>query len=41
FVVALDQEVAVPDVGQVRYDLAFGGAFYAYVDAASVGLSCA
>jgi trans-L-3-hydroxyproline dehydratase len=24
----------------VRYDLAFGGAFYAYVDAASVGLTC-
>jgi trans-L-3-hydroxyproline dehydratase len=30
--------VLVPGVGEVRYDLAFGGAFYAFVDAASVGL---
>ncbi|MEM8486149.1 MAG: proline racemase family protein [Bacteroidota bacterium] len=40
FVVALDQQVDVPGLGQVQYDLAFGGAFYAYVDAASVGVSC-
>jgi trans-L-3-hydroxyproline dehydratase len=38
FVVALDEEVEVPHIGRVRYDLAFGGAFYAFVDAASVGL---
>jgi trans-L-3-hydroxyproline dehydratase len=30
----------VPGLGRVRYDLAFGGAFYAYVDAADVGLTC-
>lgn len=41
FVLALDEEVEVPGLGQVRYDLAFGGAFYAYVEAAQVGLSCA
>lgn len=29
FVYALDQEVRVPEVGTVRYDIAFGGAFYA------------
>jgi proline racemase len=40
FVVALDETVEVPGLGQVRYDLAFGGAFYAYVQAADVGLSC-
>ena len=38
FVVSLDDRVAVPEFGEVRYDLAFGGAFYAFVDAASVGL---
>jgi proline racemase len=38
FVVSLDDHVTVPGVGEVRYDLAFGGAFYAFVDAASVGL---
>ncbi|MEN6368869.1 MAG: proline racemase family protein [Thermotogota bacterium] len=40
FVLALDQTVDVPGVGRIRYDLAFGGAFYAYVDAADVGLRC-
>jgi trans-L-3-hydroxyproline dehydratase len=38
FVVSLDDRVTVPGLGEVRYDLAFGGAFYAFVDAASVGL---
>jgi trans-L-3-hydroxyproline dehydratase len=38
FVLALDQRVEVPGIGQVRYDLAFGGAFYAYVHAANVGV---
>jgi trans-L-3-hydroxyproline dehydratase len=38
FVVSLDDRVTVPGVGEVRYDLAFGGAFYAFVDATSVGL---
>jgi trans-L-3-hydroxyproline dehydratase len=40
FVVELDAAVSVPGLGRVRYDLAFGGAFYAFVDAASVGLRC-
>ena len=40
FVVALDETVEVPGLGAVRYDLAFGGAFYAYVQAADVGLTC-
>lgn len=39
FVVELGAEVAVPGRGLVRYDLAFGGAFYAYVEAATIGLS--
>ncbi|MDI9310596.1 MAG: proline racemase family protein [Limnohabitans sp.] len=32
FTVALDQEVEVPELGKIIYDLAYGGAFYAYVD---------
>jgi trans-L-3-hydroxyproline dehydratase len=40
FVVALDQTVAVPGIGNITYDLAFGGAFYAYVRADEVGLTC-
>ncbi|MCB9124408.1 MAG: proline racemase family protein [Caldilineaceae bacterium] len=41
FVYALDQEVEVPGLGRVRYDVAFGGAFYAFVDAAAVGVGLA
>ncbi len=32
FVVGLDREVEIDGIGKVRYDLAYGGAFYAYVD---------
>lgn len=32
FVAGLDQTVEVPGLGTVNYDLAYGGAFYAYVD---------
>ncbi len=38
FVYALDQEVDVPGVGVIRYDVAFGGAFYAYCTAADLGV---
>lgn len=38
FVVALDEQVDVEGVGRVQYDLAFGGAFYAYVNADEIGL---
>jgi proline racemase len=38
FLHARDQLVAVDGLGDVRYDMAFGGNFYALVDAASVGL---
>ena len=41
YVVALDETVEVEGLGPVRYDLAFGGAYYAYVQAADVGLNCA
>lgn len=34
FVVGLDKTVEVPGLGTVTYDLAYGGAFYAYVDMA-------
>ena len=40
FVEALAQTIGVPGVGWVTYDLAFGGAYYAFVNATEVGLSC-
>jgi len=40
FVGALDEVVDVPKLGKVRYDLAFGGAFYAYVNANDVDVTC-
>lgn len=39
FVAALDQQVEVEGIGVVTYSLAYGGAFYAYVDATSISLS--
>lgn len=40
FVLTTDERVHVPGLGEIVYDVAFGGAFYAYVDAgqAAVGL---
>ncbi len=38
FVLHRDASVDVPGLGRVRYDLAFGGAFYAYVDSGELGL---
>jgi trans-L-3-hydroxyproline dehydratase len=38
FSYALDQNVEVPDVGRIRYDIAFGGAFYAFVQANDLGV---
>ncbi|MEW2506122.1 proline racemase family protein [Amycolatopsis sp. NPDC047767] len=38
FSVGLDRKVAVPGLGQVRYDLAFGGNFYAIVELEELGL---
>lgn len=34
-----DRRVDVPGLGTVRYDVAFGGAFYAFVDADALGLA--
>jgi trans-L-3-hydroxyproline dehydratase len=39
FVLALDETIEVPGLGPVGYDIAYGGAFYAFVDARSLGLS--
>jgi proline racemase len=39
FALRLDAAVDVPGLGTVSYDLAFGGAFYAFVDASALGLS--
>jgi proline racemase len=39
FLHAREREVAVPGLGTVTYDMAFGGNFYAILPAASVGLA--
>lgn len=39
FVLALGEMVDVPGFGKVKCDIAFGGAFYAFVQAEDVGLS--
>lgn len=39
FVLDVEQTVHVPGIGQVDYDLAFGGAFYAFCRAETLGLS--
>jgi trans-L-3-hydroxyproline dehydratase len=38
FAYALDRTVNVPGIGGVRYDVGFGGAFYAYCEAEAVGV---
>jgi proline racemase len=39
FLYARDEQVEVPGIGRVRFDVAYGGAFYAFVDAEPLGLS--
>jgi len=39
FVYLRDQQVEVPGLGRVRFDVAYGGAFYAFVEAQSIGLT--
>ena len=39
FVFARDQVVKVAGLGEIEYDVTFGGAFYAYVDADRLGLT--
>jgi trans-L-3-hydroxyproline dehydratase len=40
FVLTLDEAVDVPGLGKVRYDIAYGGAFYAFVQAEAVDVRC-
>jgi len=40
FVEVLNQSIDVNGVGKVNYDIAFGGAYYAFVDADDLNLSC-
>jgi proline racemase len=39
FLYLKEREVTVPRVGRVRFDIAYGGAFYVVVDARSLGLT--
>jgi trans-L-3-hydroxyproline dehydratase len=40
FVQLIGAKVDVPGIGTINYDLAFGGAFYVFVDVAQLGLDC-
>ena len=40
YVVALDEVIDVPELGKVKYDIAYGGAYYAFVNAADLNLQC-
>ena len=40
FVVALDEVIDMPELGKVKYDIAYGGAYYAFVNAAELNLQC-
>ncbi len=39
FVLAVEQTIHVPGIGSVNYDVAFGGAFYAFCRAEALGLT--
>ena len=39
FVLSLDQTVDVPGLGSIRYDIAYGGAFYAFVNAEELNVT--
>ena len=41
FVLVADQTVDVPGIGPLKFDVAFGGAFYAYCQAADAGVGLA
>jgi proline racemase len=38
FVLLADRKIDVPEIGEVKFDVAFGGAFYAFVEADSIGI---
>ncbi|MCK4904180.1 MAG: proline racemase family protein [Candidatus Marinimicrobia bacterium] len=40
YVIAIESEIEIHKYGKIKYDLAFGGAYYAYVQAADVELTC-
>ena len=40
FAPKLNETIEVPGLGKIAYDLGFGGAFYAFVNARDIGLKC-
>ncbi|WP_299981257.1 proline racemase family protein [uncultured Pseudoteredinibacter sp.] len=40
FVEVCDRKVHVPGFGELQYDIAYGGAYYAYVDADAIDVDC-
>jgi trans-L-3-hydroxyproline dehydratase len=41
YVITTDRHTSVPGIGEIDYDVAFGGVAYAFVRAAQAGMSCA
>lgn len=39
FVLAHNQTITIPEIGEVHFDIAYGGAFYAFIQASQLGLS--
>jgi trans-L-3-hydroxyproline dehydratase len=39
FVLTQNQSIHIPEIGEVQFDIAYGGAFYAFVQASQLGLS--
>lgn len=39
FVIGLDRKISLDGIGEITYDLAYGGAFYAYVDMSKNGFN--
>jgi trans-L-3-hydroxyproline dehydratase len=40
FVFSIDNEIEIPELGTIKYDIAYGGAFYAFVNAEDLKLKC-
>jgi trans-L-3-hydroxyproline dehydratase len=40
FVVELDAKIDIDRIGSVKFDLAYGGAYYSYIQAQDLGLTC-
>ncbi len=40
FVYLMDKVIEIPEIGEIRYDIAYGGDFYVFVNSEDIGLKC-